>query len=128
MASKGDEFDKELMETVIILLKSLRLLGQMGEGQNSASWDSGGGQEWGSTGNIRGGTGERRKAALATNKAQEAQIKEEKAEAYKASPTELCLVVTALIQFKAGWNQIGSFSPTVIFNQHSQVHAWQESS
>lgn len=37
MASKGDKFDKELMETVIILIKSLRLLGQMGEGQNSAS-------------------------------------------------------------------------------------------
>lgn len=37
MASKGDKFDKELMETVIILIKSLRLLGQMGEGQNPAS-------------------------------------------------------------------------------------------
>lgn len=39
MASKGDKFDKELMETLIILIKSLRLLGQMGEGQKSASWE-----------------------------------------------------------------------------------------
>lgn len=37
MASKGDKFDKELMETVIIFMKSLRLPVQMGEGQNSAS-------------------------------------------------------------------------------------------
>lgn len=39
MASKGDKFDEELMETVIIFIKSLRLLGQMGKGKNSASWE-----------------------------------------------------------------------------------------
>lgn len=33
-----------------------------------------------------------------------------------------------IIQFKAGLNQVGSFSPTIIFNQHSQVHTWEESS
>lgn len=39
MASQGDKFDKELMETVNTLIKSLRLLGQMGEGPNWARWE-----------------------------------------------------------------------------------------
>jgi len=37
MARQGEKFDKELMKTGIILIQSLGLLGQMGEGQISAS-------------------------------------------------------------------------------------------
>lgn len=36
-ARQGDKFDKELMKTGIILINSLGLLGQVGEGQISAS-------------------------------------------------------------------------------------------
>lgn len=37
IARQGDKFDNELMKTGIILIKSLGFLGQVGEGQISAS-------------------------------------------------------------------------------------------